>query len=351
MFGYITVYKPELKIKDYHKYRAYYCGLCRSLLENFGVTGQLTLSYDMTFVIVLLTSLYESETKTEVHRCKVHPVKKSPVLVNEMTVYSAKMNIVLSYYHFIDDWKDERSVRGLAGSAAMKKKVQKIEKEYPGQCKKIRQCLNRLSEMEAAGSQNIDETAGCFGDLMAELFVYKKDIWEPYLRRIGFYLGKFIYIMDAVDDIEKDIEKNRYNPLRSMHHAMAEEDFLKTCYQMLNMMMAEVSTAFEQLPCLWDEDILRNILYAGVWNRFNRLTEEKKQRKENQDKENQDKENQDKENQDKESQNKKTKDKETRNKKTKNKKTKNKETKNKETKNKETKKKRLKMKGEKIRNE
>ena len=78
MFGYVTVYKPELKIKDYTKYRAYYCGLCRVLMEDYGITGQLTLSYDMTFLVILLTSLYENDTNFMLKRCKVHPVKKNP---------------------------------------------------------------------------------------------------------------------------------------------------------------------------------------------------------------------------------------------------------------------------------
>lgn len=274
MFGYVTVYKPELKIKEYYKYRAYYCGLCRTLLENYGVTGQITLSYDMTFVVILLTSLYECETKTQTHRCKVHPVKKSPMLTNEMSLYAAKMNIILSYYHFKDDWNDDKSLPGLAGTAALKGKVRKIEEEYPRQCRAIKKGLKKLSEMEDKDSQNIDETAGCFGDLMAEMMVYKEgDMWEPYLRRIGFYLGKFIYIMDAVDDIEKDIKKDNYNPLKTLYTSMDRDAFLKMSHQMLTMMMAEVSSAFEQLPCLWDADILRNILYAGVWNKYNKLIE------------------------------------------------------------------------------
>ena len=126
--------------------------------------------------------------------------------------------------------------------------------------------------MEAQNLQNIDETAGCFGDIMAEILVCKQDMWEPYLRRIGFYLGKFIYIMDAVDDVEKDIKKGNYNPLKSMYESMTKEEFLASGREILTMMMAEVSDAFEKLPCIQDEDILRNILYAGVWNKLNCLS-------------------------------------------------------------------------------
>jgi len=85
MFGYVNIYKPELKVKDYYKYKAYYCGLCRALKDRYGTIGQMTLTYDMTFLIILLSSLYESSTKSEEHRCMIHPVKKQTILRNEIT--------------------------------------------------------------------------------------------------------------------------------------------------------------------------------------------------------------------------------------------------------------------------
>ena len=97
MFGYVTICEPELKIKDFKAYKACYCGLCKSLKEYYGSLGQLTLTYDMTFVILLLTSLYETELKQSMHRCKVHPVKKQTMLQNEFSEYAADMNILLSY--------------------------------------------------------------------------------------------------------------------------------------------------------------------------------------------------------------------------------------------------------------
>ena len=125
MFGYVTANEPELKVKDYHKYKAYYCGLCQSLKRQYGSAGQLTLAYDMTFVIILLTSLYESETKAESHRCKMHPLKPQPMLENEITEYAADMNLIMAYYHLEDDWKDEKKVAGLLGSMALKRKIEK----------------------------------------------------------------------------------------------------------------------------------------------------------------------------------------------------------------------------------
>ncbi len=267
MFGYVTIYKPELKVKDFYKYKAYYCGLCKTLKDNYGFSGQLTLTYDMTFLIVLLTSLYESETKQSRHHCLVHPVKKHDMLQNEISEYASDMNLILTYYHFLDDWQDEKSIAGFMGSAVLRRKVKKVITKYKRQSKAIQRCLNQLREYELEGSSDLDNVSGCFGELMEELFVYKKDQWESTLRRLGFFLGKFIYIMDAFDDLEEDIKDNHYNPLKELFNT---PDYKQRIYEILTMMMAECTSEFEKLPCILDYDILQNILYAGVWTKFSK---------------------------------------------------------------------------------
>lgn len=277
MFGYITVCKPELKIKDFYKYQSYYCGLCHTLKERFGLRGQMTLSYDMTFVAILLTSLYESETTFTTHHCIVHPVKKRGFSQNEMSAYAADMNILLTYYKFLDDWEDEKKKVALAASKLLKEKAKKVIKQYPRQSKAIRDCLKELAAYEASNETNLDLVSGCFGHLMEELFIYKQDEWEQDLRRFGFFLGKFIYLMDAYDDLQEDLKKGGYNPLISLYN---EEAYEEKCRQILTMMMSECSMAFERLPCLVDADILRNVLYAGVWTKYNQIQEKQKEEKE-----------------------------------------------------------------------
>jgi len=281
MFGYVTAYKPELKMKDFSKYKAYYCGLCKTLQRNYGFKGQMTLSYDMTFLIVLMTSLYECPTTKEENRCVVHPIGKREMLLNEITEYVADINIVLSYYHFVDDWIDERSQAGLAGLRLFRKAYVRIESKYPDKCAVIKNALRRLHNLEKNNETNIDKVAGCFGDLMGELFVYKKDLWEDDLRRTGFYLGKFVYIMDSYDDIEKDIKSGNYNPLKNNYMDIRQESITNeyeiSCNTMLTMMMAECTESFERLPCVESIDILRNILYVGVWNKYDKKRKDKYQ--------------------------------------------------------------------------
>ena len=133
--------------------------------------------------------------------------------------------------------------------------------------------MRELGECERENSMDIDRAAGCFGRLMAELFVWKEDIWEKTLRKMGFYLGKFIYLMDAYEDLPEDRKKNRYNPLKELAKRPDYEE------QILRMMIAESTVRFEQLPCLVDVDILRNILYDGVWNHYNKIQMKKREEK------------------------------------------------------------------------
>lgn len=266
MFGYVVAHKPELKMREFDKYKAYYCGLCRVLREKYGFLGQLTLTYDMTFLVILLTSLYESESKLDEKRCIVHPAKKQKMLYNEITEYAADMNIVLTYHKLTDDWNDEKSKTGLIGVKLLRRTYSKLEKKYPEKCEIISRCMKQLAECEERKEENIDITARCFGELMEELFLYKKDVWEQTLRKMGFYLGKFIYIMDAYDDIEEDIRKGNYNALISLH---GEPDFDEKCQEMMNYVLAECARWFEKLPCIEDAEIIRNILYAGVWTKYN----------------------------------------------------------------------------------
>lgn len=272
MFGYVTVHKPELKIKDFGRYHAYYCGLCHTLKEKHGFLGQMTLTYDMTFLVILLTSLYESDTNQAKRHCIVHPVRKHEMLENEITQYAADMNIALAYHNFLDDWEDEKKVSGFAGAKVMKSKYKKIEAHYERQCSAIERALLKLAEYEKKNEKSLDLVSGCFGELMAELIVYKQDNWEPYLRRFGFFLGKFIYLMDAYADLEKDVKNNSYNPLIWQKD---REDFEEFCHEMLTMMISEAANEFEKLPCILDVDILRNILYGGVWTKYTLIREKK----------------------------------------------------------------------------
>lgn len=281
MFGYVTIDKPELKVKEFYRYKSYYCGLCRTLKEEYGFRGRMTLSYDMAFLVLFLTSLYETPTKELQSHCPLHPVKKIPMLQNEISEYGAKMNILLVYFKCEDDWKDDKSLKGIAGMHLFRKKAKELCKEYKRQAQVIQKQLKVLAVYEEKQEETLDLAAGAFGKLMAELFVYKEDMWEQELRNFGFYLGKFIYIMDAYDDLPKDLKTNSYNPLKAVSRKCRNrETYEETIRQVLVMMMAEATAAFEKLPCLKEAEILRNILYSGVWVKYNKIQKERQEKEE-----------------------------------------------------------------------
>lgn len=268
MFGYITVHQSELKVREYETYRASYCGLCRSLKKRHGRIGQMTLSYDMTFIALLLTGLYEPQTRSGSGRCLAHPMQVHHYRENPYFNYAADMNVMLTWYKCLDDWHDERKLSRWLFAQALRPKMKKIRRLYPEKAELVQGELDALSRMEREGVCNVDRTAGHFGEIMAELFVYRDDEWKQTLRRMGFYFGKFIYLMDAYEDIEDDLKHGRYNPLADLYR---KDTFEEDAQEILKMMMAETSRAFEQLPILEDAEILQNILYAGVWTRYGQI--------------------------------------------------------------------------------
>lgn len=274
MYGYVIINQSELKFKEFELYRSYYCGFCRKLREKYGFPGQMTLSYDMTFLIMLLCDLYDAEDITGSTRCAAHPLVSHPTRVNEFTDYAADMNLILSYYSCLDDWTDERKLHKLALANLLKSRSGKATVNYGKKAAVVRDRLDRLHEAEKNGDTDIDRVSGYFGDIMGELFAVHEDEWEASLRRMGFFLGKFIYIMDAYEDLEKDEKKGCYNPLLPLKDREDFEDYVK---QVLTMMMAGCCEIFETLPCIENVSVMRNILYSGVWTKYNAVQAKKKE--------------------------------------------------------------------------
>lgn len=265
MFGYIHANTKELTQENKITYHAYYCGLCQQLKQISGKKGQMLLNYDMTFLIILLSGLYELENAHHTLTCARHPGAKQNVWINEATYYAADMNILLSYHNAQDDWRDEHVVSKHVLVKALYPDYIKIAEKYPRQCKALEHYIEQLAEAERQKEKNIDLVAGLTGEMLAELFDWRQDEWSDELRCFGFYMGKFIYLMDAYEDCEKDRKNKQYNILS---HIYGDEEYEIYCRQLLTSMMAECAKSFERLPILQHADILRNVLYSGVWTRY-----------------------------------------------------------------------------------
>jgi len=268
MFGYININKPEIKFKDFDTYRSFYCGFCQILKKKYGHLGQLTLSYDLTFLYLLFTALYEPETRIKSVRCKLHPFQKRPTHTNEHAEYAADMSVLLTYYKCLDDWKDEKKRSRLLFSKALKKRVQKAQTQYPKIAKAIEENLENLQKGEEKEGVDLDTMAGHFGRILAEIFSVYEDTWQPTLYKMGYFLGKYIYLLDAYEDVEEDEKKGRYNPFSKFYQSA---EFDEEVENILTLMMAESAKAYEKLPIVEHLDILRNIMYSGVWVDFARI--------------------------------------------------------------------------------
>lgn len=277
MLGVMTVRKEELKFREFDRYRAFYCGLCRTIGQRCGKTCRVALSFEMTFLAMLLTSLYEPETESEWRRCAFHPVHRRQMLHNEAMDYCADLSALISYYDLRDGWEDERRVDRLAASALLQRAAHRAGQALGRQREAVTRYVSALHDVERRNDPNLDTAANLTGEMLGELYVIKPDVYERDLRELGFYIGKFIYLCDCYEDIERDLKKHSYNPLLSRRDM---PDFAGMCEQMLSDMMARAAQAFERLPLLEDAPIMRNILYSGIWLRFENASERRKAKSE-----------------------------------------------------------------------
>ncbi len=268
MFGYITVNRDELKIKDYNRYRAYYCGVCRCLRDRLGSLGRLTLSFDMTFLAILLDGLYDLDSKQEKRRCAPHMIKAHDSYAGEAVSYAADMNILLAYDDLRDKWFDSGNPGARFAALMLKRKRNRIAGSYPDQAEAVDNYIQKLRELEKKQEKNIEAAAGLTGDMLGEIYAFGKGEWSDTLKQLGFYMGKFVYLADAYEDYERDVKKGAYNPF-----VMSGIDPNTDGKAILNMMAAEAARAFERLPIDKNIDILRNIIYSGMWGRINKTTD------------------------------------------------------------------------------
>ena len=262
MFGYVRPDLTTLSEADRARYRSVYCGLCRALGRRHGQLSRLMLTYDLTYLALFLSSLYEPQERQGEGRCLPHPVKKRAWAASAVTDYAADMTIALSYHKCRDDWQDDRSLPARATAALLQGHYRQVKGKWPRQCAAIEKAMAEQAEIEKRRDDTPDAAPACFGRLMAALFVMETDFWAPALSAFGDSLGRFIYMLDAVCDHDKDEKKGGYNPVGLM--GKEPEDMRPT----LEMLLGGASVAFERLPLVQDEAILRNILYSGLWQGY-----------------------------------------------------------------------------------
>lgn len=285
MFGYVIPYKMELKIKDYEKIKAYYCGLCRNIKYNFGNVPRITLNYDTTFLAILLDSFNDNEEKYIKRNCILHPIKKRIFLVdNEPLRYASYLNIILTYHKLLDDVIDDKTIRSRVFSSIFKTYLNKIPENFQQIENNIKENLNKLYYLEKSKNiDSLDELSHPFGELTAYTilsYINNKE-YDESLYHLGYNLGKWIYIIDAYDDLEKDIKNNEFNGINLILNKknIPYKDFVKSTNKRIHFILTsyarECSRAFEKLPIEKNRDILFNVFNFGLLAQIEKVFETK----------------------------------------------------------------------------
>lgn len=275
MFGYILPEKPELKIREYELFKAYYCGVCKSMGRRYGQIPRFTLTYDSAFLALLLSSVSGEEARSERENCIAHPFSKRNIIKESKLIdYAADMNIILTYFKLLDDWKDERSVLSAMGMLPFKGIFKKLHRKYEMKCGIIKQRLKELSQLENAGCDSMDRASEPFARLMEEILdspvISDEAQSSKILRWIGYNIGKWLYIIDAYDDIEKDARKKNYNPLLKQFRYENQEisDFKKGIIDRVEFnlvyALSEITKAYELLQVQKNNGLVENIIYMGM---------------------------------------------------------------------------------------
>lgn len=261
MFGFVNVYKNELKIKDYNLFRAYYCGLCKALGKRHNQLVRLGLSYDMTFLAILADAMNDTEPDISTDGCIKHIGSHMIIKGNTAIDFASDMSIVLCYYKLCDDIRDDKSIKAFFARIPYISPFRKIRSRYSELCEKIRIKLSELSRLEKEGCPSIDMASDPFALLTSEIF----SAISPELCRVGYNIGRFIYIADAYKDIDEDRKSGSYNPFLYLDKEyLNSPDFTDNAKGSFNMTLSAIASSYRELSIKKNKDILDNIIYLGL---------------------------------------------------------------------------------------
>lgn len=274
MFGYVIPDKQNMYIKDFNVFQAYYCGLCKTLSKTGSQITRLCTNYDVTFYNVLLHALTKQEVKFERKLCAYNGKKKVFVEADEMSKVMADIAVMLVYYNAEDDVTDGKKSRILIKwrLALRKSKAAKRHKDIDNLMK---QSFATLNALEKEKCKSIDRVADCFASLMRDItrcLIKTDDIIDTFM----YNLGRLVYLLDAVDDVENDSKMGRYNPLLLNYGECAQKAVYLEKWQdemafLLNSTYNKIVGAYNEMDITLYEGVLSNTVYLGLKMQIERL--------------------------------------------------------------------------------
>lgn len=263
MFGIVTAALSSVSEAEKERYQATYCGLCRTLKERYGQAARAVLSYDLTFYILLCDALHEPAEQTGSAPCPAHPLKARPYATSPWTDHGADLAVALAYHKCLDDVHDDGTLRAKASERLLRSAYATARERIPKACGAIEEAMADIRAIEEEGTADPDAAAKRFGQLLGLLFAEGQGAWAGPMLAFGAQLGRLIYMMDAAVDYADDAASGSYNPFVALGSTPAA---MQTA---LAVMADGTAAAFERLPLEQDLHLLRSIVYAGLWQRFN----------------------------------------------------------------------------------
>ena len=269
MFGYVRTDRPYLFIKDETLYNAMYCGVCKGIAEVSGHAARMGLTYDVTFLSVIMHNILGQDVKIEKQHCLTHRIRaKEMAEVDELTRQLGALNTLLVYYKYTDDIND--GDRGRGKRLWFKEGFQRAKKKYPEIEKIVRDNLAAQGVAEKAGVDSIDRAADASANLLADFSDYVLgEKGTVYTRNLFYAVGKWVYLIDALDDYDKDVRKNAYNPFRLAYKADSREKLLAGEYGeeirfVFHAIFYDIRENLAHVPFRFNRDLSDNILLRGL---------------------------------------------------------------------------------------
>ena len=271
MFGYIVPDKMNMLIKDFTIFKAYYCGLCKSIGKCQGQLYRFATNYDMTLFNILMHGILDKQISFHNEVCILNPLKKKSVVVgDELTEQIAHINLLLMYYNVVDDVMDNGGVKAKAIKAMINRKTRRSQKSYPRIDEIIKSHFEELRALEKQHTTSLDRVSEPFSKIMEEIALeVLGEKADDNIRNLCYNLGKWVYLMDALDDLDDDAKSHNFNPFLACYDGYTtKSEFLEKYHDEISFTMYAICNTiidcYNHIEVKVSEGVLSNVFYLGL---------------------------------------------------------------------------------------
>lgn len=269
MFGYVKPDNPNMYVKDVVLYKSLYCGLCKSIGKYCGQKARLVLNYDLAFLSGFLHNVTNNDITVKKQRCAIHWFIRRPVACpDKLSERIGALNVILAYEKLNDDVLD--SNKGKIKRSFFRSSYKKVKRKEPTLCRLVREGYQRLCDYEKSNGNNVNVASEIFGDMLKDIVIYLTGKYcDEEIENLSFNLGKWIYIIDALDDFDKDLKKGEYNPfIKEFPSIKSKKELLQQKKDYIEFtfgdILSEIEFSNKKIKYCFNHDFIDNVLLKGL---------------------------------------------------------------------------------------